>query len=214
MKDNTINHTRKYHLKRRAALMVLSITAMIFLPAVMLYTAEFPDALQKHYYNRQSIYWEIRQVTISPIFDEPETTLVKFYFNKPHSLFIKTANQEVYAIEDTLWTYRPKHKQIQKNIGGRVFNPFDFIDSAQTFYQVVAIDNGRLDLKRVDQSIEPDSLSISFNENGEVKRVEYPDLNENLVIYEILDESFTRQIPADNFLTNTPENIEIIDLNE
>lgn len=204
----------KYHLKKKINLLAISIAALILFPAIISYTAEFPDKMQNHYRNKQLIYWEIRQITISPIFDEPETTLVRFYFKKPHNLFIATPDQNIYIRGDTIWVYLIKHKQIQKNISGYVLNPFDFIDSAQTIYQIIDSDNQKITLKSVDEMMEPDSLEIYYNKDGVITRVEYLDLNDNSVIFEVLDESFSTAIPEDNFLVNTPEGVEIIDINE
>jgi len=204
----------KHSLKRKLFLLTLAMTALILLPIVISQTAEFPDPFQNRYCNRELIYWNIRQVTISPIFDEPETTVVQFYFQKPHRLYVEAPGRFILAEGDTVWSYLIEHKQIQKNIGGYIFNPFDFIDSAQTFYRVLFADSQKINLKSVDESTEPDSLAIYFNKDGAISRVEHLDINNNRVVYEILEESFTKNIPEDNFLSNTPEGVEIIDFND
>lgn len=204
----------KHGLKQKLFLLVPAMTTLILFPIVTSHTAEFPDPLQNRYCNRELIYWNIRQVTISPIFDEPETTVVQFYFQKPHRLYIEAPGRYVLAEGDTIWTYLIDHKQIQKNIDGYVFNPFDFIDSAQTFYRVIFADSQKIDLKSVDESTEPDSLAIYFNKDGAISRVEHLDINDNRVMYEILEELFTKKIPDDNFLSNTPKGVEIIDISD
>lgn len=204
----------KYSLKKAVVYPVLMIMLMILLPVFLIYSAEFPVSVKEHYSNKQTIYWEIQQISISPIFDEPETTLVKFYFQKPHQLFIVTPDKHIYSHGDTLWSYLIYHKQIQKSISEHFFNPFDFIDSAQTYYKVVADEGGTMILISVDESMEPDSLQIRYNESGKIIKVEYQDINDNRVIFEFLKESFSETIPDDNFLNNIPEGVEIIDLSD
>ena len=203
-----------YRLKKKVITLSPAIFFMILLPVVISYTAELPDPLKNHYNNQQMIYWNIRQITVSPIFDEPETTIVQFYFEKPHSLFIETSRQHIYAKSDTIWTYIIEHQQIQKKLGGYVFNPFDFVDDTQTYYRVVNTNNKKVTLKSVEVNAEPDSLEIQYNIDGVIERIKYLDINDNLVVYEIIDESFSKPIPEDNFLINVPDGVKIVDLDD
>ena len=203
---------KKYSLTKAFISMIIFIAAMVLFPAVISFTAEYPDPLIKHYSGRDLVYWKINQVTISPVFDEPETSLVELYFQKPSELFLKSPDQQVYAVGDTIWTYLIKHKQIQKSIGSGIFNPFDYIDSSQTYYRVEDTDNNSVKLRGAEENMEPDSLTIDFNPSGEIVRLEYLDANENNVIMEFLEESFNKNIPKDNFKDVPPEGVEIIDL--
>lgn len=201
-------------LKKAIVQMVLIIGIMIMLPAVLSFTAEYPRPVTDHYLARESIYWKISQVTISPIFDEPETSLVEFYFEKPNKLYLSSLDQKIFAIEDTIWTYLIKHNQIQKSLGGTIFNPFDFIDTSQSVYRVVESDKNHIILKSNDEALEPDSLLIEFEKGGLISSVIYLDTNENEVILHFIEESFDKAIPRDNFLVNMPEGVEIIDISD
>ena len=203
-----------YSLKKKVITLSLAIFFVILLPVVISYTAELPVPLKNHYNNQQMIYCNIRQITVSPIFDEPETTIVQFYFEKPQSLFIETPRQHIYAKSDTIWTYIIEHQQIQKKLGGYVFNPFDFVDDTQTYYRVANTNNNKVTLKSVEADAEPDSLEIHYNIDGTIERIEYLDINDNLVVYEIMEESFSKSIPEDNFLLKTPDGVKIIDLDD
>jgi outer membrane lipoprotein-sorting protein len=203
-----------YSLTRNILLMAIFILAMILFPLVISQTAEYPKSFKDYYRGKTSIYWEIRQITISPVFDSPETSLVNFYFAKPDTLFIESPRQQIFAIGDTFWTYVIPHKQIQKSIGSGVFNPFDFLDSSQTFYQVVNSGDGYIVLKSTDDAAQPDSLDIYYSNNGSITSVAYKDVNDNQVELQFMKESFSKPIPSDNFHNKTPKGVEIINLSD
>jgi outer membrane lipoprotein-sorting protein len=204
----------EYNFKKDVARTGLMITLIVLFSICLTYSAEFPEPVEKHYQGKQSIYWEIQQISISPIFDEPETSLVKFYFQKPQKMFITMPDKQVYVNGDTIWTYLINHKQIQKSISEHFFNPFDFIDSNQTYYRVIADKDGMMTLMSIDESMEPDRLEVNYSENGAITRVEYQDINDNKVIFEFSEESFSVTIPDDNFLNDIPDEVEVIDLND
>jgi len=193
---------------------IIFIVIMILFPAVISFTAEYPDPLLKHYIDHQNVYWKINQISISPIFDEPETTQVELYFQKPHTLYLLSAKQQVYAKNDTVWTYLIKYKQIQKATGQSMFNPFDYIDTTRSVYKAVDASANQVVLKSSDGTMEPDSLTIDFAKDGRIVKLVYLDANENRVEMIFLDESFSRKIPSDNFLINKPLDVEIIDLDD
>jgi len=203
-----------YSLTKNILLMALFILAMILFPLVISRTAEYPETFKDYYRGKQSIYWEIRQITVSPVFDNPETALVKFYFQKPDTLFIESARQQIFAIGDTFWTYVIPHQQIQKSIGSGVFNPFDFLDSTQASYKVVSSGDGHIVLKSTDEMSQPDSLDINYGGSGAITSVDYKDVNDNEVTLQFLKESFSEPIPTDNFHNKTPEGVELIDLSD
>ena len=201
-------------LKKAIGRMAAVILLMVLLPAVLSFTAEYPEPVTKHYLSQEKVYWKIEQITISPIFDEPETSIVDLYFQKPDELYLVADDRQIIARGDTIWTYLIKHKQIQKVIGGGVFNPFDFIDTSNTFYDIVKSDDNVLVLKSQDSMTEPDSLQITFSNSGIIENVIYPDVNENEVKLRFLTESFTTPIPEDNFLAKVPEGVEVIDISD
>jgi len=215
MSDQIINpNSHSYGVKKAIMLITSLITAMALFPAVLSQTVEYPEPLKNHYNDQSSIFWDIRQISISPIFDEPETSRVELHFQRPDRLFILSPGKQIYAANDTVWTYLIKHKQIQLIVGRQVFNPLDFLDSSQIYYEVTATGDNYVALRSTDQTMEPDSLEIYFKETGAITRVEYLDINDNKVIFELIDESFSKPIPDDIFVSNKPEGVEIINIGE
>lgn len=209
------SHNKKgYSITKNILMMAAFILAMILFPMVISYTAEYPAPLKNYYGGKASIYWQIRQITISPVFDEPETALVKIFFHKPDTLFIKAPDQQIFAVGDTIWTYLIQHKQIQKSISAGFFNPFDFIDSSQTLYQVAGSADRQVILKSIEKTTQPDSLEINYAESGAITSAGYKDVNDNKVVLQFVEESFSKLIPADNFHNKTPDGVEIIDLSD
>jgi len=194
--------------------MAIFISAMVLFPVVLSFTIEYPDQFKKHYQGQGTVFWRIRQISISPVFDEPETSLVELYFREPDYLFIVSPEQQIYASADTIWTYLINHKQIQRTIGTRVFNPFDFLDTSQSFYEILQVTDSYITLKSLDNTLEPDSLDIYYTGDGAVTKVEYLDTNDNKVILDIKEESFSKGIPVDNFVIKRPEGVEFIDISE
>ena len=204
----------EYNFGKVTARLLLLMIFIVLFSICLTYSAQFPESVEKHYKNKQSIYWEIQQISISPIFDEPETSLVKVYFQKPKKMFITMPDKQVYVDGDTVWTYLINHKQIQKSFSEHFFNPFDFVDCDQTYYRVIADTDGVMTLVSVDESMEPDSLELGYNNNGKITRIEYQDINDNKMIFKFLEESFSVTIPDDNFLNDIPDGVEVIDLND
>lgn len=205
---------RSFRLKKELFLLAFLVAAMVLLPAVLTTATDFPAAVKSRYGQKASIYWKIRQITISPIFDEPETTNVEFFINRHDSLFISTPQKQIFGIGDTLWTYLPKHKQIQRHPGVAVFNPLVFIDSSQSLYKVLSADEHTVILESSDENMEPDSVAIYYGKNGAIEKAEYLDANRNKVMMDFENESFAKGIPRDNFLSDPPPGVEIIDLGE
>ena len=212
--NSDIPNKKGYSLTKNILLMALFIVGMILFPLVISQTAEYPESFKDYYRDKGSIYWEIRQITLSPVFDTPETSLVKFYFEKPDTLFIESPRQQIFAIGDTFWTYVIPHKQIQKSIGAGFFNPFDFLDSSQTFYRIVSSGDGHIVLKSTDEETQPDSLDIYYGNSGAITSVDYKDVNDNQVKLQFLKESFSKKIPSDNFHNKPPRGVEIINLSD
>jgi len=92
-------------LKIRFAILFLILSMMIITPAMISIASNLPESVAKRYADHENLYWRINQINISPIFDEPETTIVEFYFSRPENLFVKTDQQEILSKGDTIWTY-------------------------------------------------------------------------------------------------------------
>lgn len=190
------------------------LALMVALPVVISFTAEYPRPVTERYLDKDNVYWKIEQITISPIFDEPETSRVELYFQKPDKLYLDSEKRKIMAVGDTIWNYIVPHKQIQISLTGSVFNPFDFIDTTRSQYELLKSENNVLTLRSFDNSLEPDSVEVEFSAEGLIKNVTYLDVNQNEVKLIFLDESFEKLIPQNNFLVNIPEDVEVVDLGD
>jgi outer membrane lipoprotein-sorting protein len=177
-------------------------------------SAELPLVIKGRYDGKNTIYWKIRQISVSPLFDQPETTAIEFYIQKPDKMYITMLNKMVYAKGDTIWVYLPEQKQVQKQIGDHVFNPFDLVDNSQKYYKVISSGKNSIHLKSIDETNEPESLDVGYLSDGRLSSASYFDINGTRVILEFAKESFVNKIPAKVFLKNLPKDVQVIDLNE
>lgn len=195
----------------------------IFLVAFILYlmtgsliAADLPSVLKSHYRGHDSIYWKIKQITYSPVFEQAETLAVEFYIERPNKLLVNMPDRQIYFDGETSWVYLPDDKQIQKSLNGDFFNPFDLIDSAQTRFQIFSVSSVEREIVMlsIDEIMEPDSLCVRYNKNGSLKAASYLDANENEITLLFIKENFGRSIPGDIFIKKPPKDVEIIDLDE
>jgi outer membrane lipoprotein-sorting protein len=193
-------------------LILLFLIAFSYISNV--YAIELPTAVSKHYDGQQTIYWKIRQISISPLFDQPETVMVQFHIQKSNKMYITMPKKMIYTSGDTVWVYLPDQKQVQKQIGDQVFNPFSLIDNSQQYYKVLSVDKNSMRLKRADETVEPESLEVSYLPNGRLGSVSYFDVNENEIRLEFTKESFSKKFPTNIFLKSLPKDVQVIDLNE
>jgi outer membrane lipoprotein-sorting protein len=202
----------KYIIVFRAVLLTLSI---IFIAGNAI-SAEMPSLIKNHYRGQDAIYWKIKQITYSPVFEKSETLAVEFYIERPNRLFAKMPDRQIYSDGDTLWVYLPEDKQIQISLDGEFLNPFDFIDSAQSRFQVhsAAASSHEVTLLAIDETTEPDSLCVRYREDGSLKSAGYLDANENEIELIFIKETFDKAIPKDIFIKKLPKDIEIINLDE
>jgi outer membrane lipoprotein-sorting protein len=198
----------------RAIITPLIIGLIISLLICSAIAAEMPSDITNHYRAHNSIYWKIKQITKSPVFDMPETLTVEFYIERPNKLFAVMPNRQIYSDGDTVWIYLPDDKQIQKSLNGEFLNPFDFIDSAQTHFQVDAISGREMTMLAIDEMMEPDSLCVRYGKDGGLKSAGYLDANENAIELIFIKEAFSKSIPKDIFIKKLPKDVEIINLDE
>jgi len=199
---------------KSAALIVLPISFSLISLHNSAIAGELPRPIIVHYENANSIYWKIRQLSISPIFDRPETTIAEFYLQRPSNVYIKMPGKQIFTDGDTLWTYLVEHKQIQKSSTGHIFNPFDIIDSKQTLYDVIFAEKGQAILKNRQLAVEPDSLCIRYQDDGTLKHIIYVDVNNNEIKLEFIKESFAKKQPRDIFVKNRPKDVQIIEIDK
>jgi outer membrane lipoprotein-sorting protein len=188
------------------------VCLLIILSMTLSFADELPQSIINHYRGSQSIYWKIRQITISPIFDKPETLVVEFFIERPSKMYVTMPQKQIYTDGETVWTYLEQHKQVQKSSEGHVFNPFDFVDSAQTSYKVISAASDQMVMKAIDQTMEPDSIMIRYNTKGKIRAADYYDLNGNKVKLDFIKETFGKGIPRNIFLKNLPKDVKTIDL--
>jgi outer membrane lipoprotein-sorting protein len=193
---------------------LLAISLLIFAGKAI--SAEMPSLIKNHYRDQNAIYWKIQQVTYSPVFEKAETVTVEFYLERPNRLFALMPDRQIYSDGETLWVYLPEDKQIQKSLNGEFLNPFEFIDSSQTRYQVHTAkeSNREVTLMAIDEITEPESLCVRYKDDGGLKTANYLDANENEIELTFVKETFAKTIPKDIFIKKLPKDIEIIDLDE
>lgn len=205
---------KKNESNRRLGGVFLLICLLIILSFAITLAAELPSPIKKHYRGCHSIYWKIKQVTISPIFDKPETVLVEFYIDRPNKIYVIMPQKQIYSDGETVWTYLAEYKQVQKDVGERIFNPFDFIDSSQTNYEVKTGGKSEMIMQAIDKTLEPDNVNIRYKIDGRLETASYLDLNGNTVKLDFLKEAFGKGIPKKLFLNHLPKDVKIIDFDK
>lgn len=205
-KDNRRNHL--------FLILAAYLSALLFVSPI--FAADMPSLIKNHYRGHDSIYWKIKQVTYSPVFEQSETLAVEFYIERPSKLFIRMPDRQIYFDGETTWVYLPDDKQIQKSLNGDFFNPFDLIDSAQTRFQIYSVSPAerQIVMLSIDEIMEPDSLCLRYNQDGSLKMAGYLDANDNEIELVFNKESFGKPIPNDIFIKKPPKDVELIDLDE
>lgn len=195
---------------------ITAIALLILSPRGPALAAEMPSTIHNHYRGHDSIYWKIKQVTYSPVFEQAETLDVEFFIERPDKLFARMPDRQIYFDGDTTWVYLPEDKQIQKSLNGDYFNPFDLIDSAQTRFQIYSTSTAAREIVMlsIDEIMEPDSLSVRYNSDGSLNAASYLDANDNEITLLFIKENFSKTIPNDIFIKKIPKDTEIIDLDE
>ena len=72
----------------------------------------------------------------SQVFDETETTPMRFLFNPPDTFYFKSEQEEIIGIADTLWVLSKRHKQIQKKTTGAYVMPSELITKWAERYEL------------------------------------------------------------------------------
>lgn len=208
MSNESVNRNR-FYIVLAACLLATSIISQIS-------AADMPLLIRNHYRGRNSIYWKIKQITYSPIFEQSETLAVEFFIERPNKLYIRMPNRQIYSDGETTWVYLPDDKQVQRSLNGDFFNPFDLIDSAQTRFQIYSVSTTerQIVMLSIDEIMEPDSLCLSYKPDGSVKAANYLDANDNEVKLLFIKEIFGKTIPSDIFIKKLPIDVEIINLDE
>jgi|GEM_PF-1753783 outer membrane lipoprotein-sorting protein len=210
--EMTRNNNHGYFFPGFAIAICLSIAFLI----EPLSAADMPSPIKNHYRDRGSVYWKIKQVTYSPVFEHSETLAVEFFIERPNKIYAVMPDKRLFFDGETTWVYLPEDKQIQKSINGDFFNPFDLIDSAQTRFQIHSVSPSRREfvMLSIDEIMEPDSLTVRYDSDGGLKEAGYVDTNDNRITLLFIKESFNKKIPTDIFAVKPPKDVEIINLDE
>jgi len=197
---------------------ITAISIALVLPArsqtVDIDSSSLPNSVKAHYSGCKTAFWEVLQVSNSGLFDEPESSLAKFYVEKPDRMLIATADREIFVHRDTVWIYVPRHKQIQRSTGQYAVNPLDFIDGNSKNFKIKRLSDNRVLLTAIDESIAPDTIEVTYDSDGKLRRAEYKDPNDQLIRLEFRKESFRKKIPAQAFYKKINSGIQIIDLDK
>jgi hypothetical protein len=79
----TRNNNHGYFFPGFAIAICLSIAFLI----EPLSAADMPSPIKNHYRDRGSVYWKIKQVTYSPVFEHSETLAVEFFIERPNKIY-------------------------------------------------------------------------------------------------------------------------------
>lgn len=177
-------------------------------------SSSLPNSVKAHYSGCKTVFWEVLQVSNSGLFDEPESSLAKFYVEKPDRMLIIAEDREIFVHRDTVWIYLPRHKQIQRSTGQYAVNPLDFIDGNLENFKIKRLSENKVMLTAIDESFAPNNIEVTYDSDGKLRRAEYMDPNDQLVRLEFRKESFKKKIPAQAFYKKITSGIRIIDLNQ
>ncbi len=175
-------------------------------------SSSIPLSVKARYSDVKTAYWEVLQISDTGLFDEPESLLAKFYVEKPDKMIIVSADREIFVHRDTVWIYVPRNKQIQRSTGEYAVNPLDFIAGSSENFEIKRLSDNKVLLTAINGSVAPDSVVVTYDIDGKLRRAEYKDPNEQHIRLEFRKESFKKKIPAQAFYKKINSGIQIIDL--
>lgn len=191
-----------------------------FLLALLIANQPAIDLLNQmadRYAKAPGIQWTMESVVYSPVFEETETTPVKFAFNPPDTFFFQSAQEEIIGIADTVWVMSKRHRQIQKKIADSYLMPTDLIINWDARYDLDNFRQGKNDFTfelAGHDGIIPDGVMIITDKNNRLKKISYKDSSGDEVTLTVRKERLKRSSDIDFFYKNVPSGYQLIDLTE
>lgn len=169
------------------------------------------------YSSAKGIQWHIRSVVNSEIFDEADTTDIKFSYSPPDTFSLVGENEKICGIGDTLWVLSARHRQLQKKMVEGNSMPAAFILNWRDDYDLDSFktvgSNTIFNLKGK-ESVKPKDLIIIVGGKKRINSISYPDTKGDRVTLTIRREKLDRPGKHDLFFLNIPEGYEFIDLTQ
>lgn len=173
--------------------------------------------ISQRYATAEGIQWEVQSVVYSDIFEEAETTMVKFAFAPPDTISVTDKQEKIVGIGDTLWVLSVRHRQVQKKSMAGYTSPFEFILNWSDSYDLdgYTTDGRTRRFKLVGkEDVIPDKLVVSADQNDRIRSIVYVDSKGDEVTLTILKEKLKRPGKIDLFYQNIPDDYDLIDLTE
>ncbi len=178
---------------------------------------ELLDSISTRYSSAAGIQWQVRSVVYSEIFEEADTSLVRFMYSPPDTFSLVSDREKIIGIGDTLWVLSERHRQIQKKTMDSALLPYNFIINWSQSYDIESYSRegseNRFDL-RSKESISPDYLVLSADKKQRIRSISYVDSKGDEVTMSFLEEQLNRPDKFDFFFQQIPDGFEFIDLTE
>ncbi len=173
--------------------------------------------ISERYASAEGIQWDVQSVVYSDVFEEAETTSVKFVYSSPDTISVTGEQEKILGIGDTLWVMSVRHRQVQKKSIAGYLSPFEFILNWDKSYDLngYTTDGETRKFKLVGKDdVIPERLVVSADPDDRIKSIVYVDSKGDEVTLTILGEKLSRPPKIDLFFLNIPDDYDLIDLTE
>ncbi len=178
---------------------------------------ELLNEVSDRYSSADGIQWDIESVIYSDIFEEYDTTLIKFKYYPPDTFLITSKLEKIAGIDDTIWVLSQRHKQIQKKLTDGSVMPYNFILSWSDNYNLESHHksgyNSVFELKSKG-AVFPENLFLVADEENRILKVRYQDSKGDDVTMVFKKEKLKRPSKFDKFYIKIPDDFEFLDLTE
>jgi outer membrane lipoprotein-sorting protein len=178
---------------------------------------KFLGDISEKYASAEGIQWEVQSVVYSDVFEEAETTLVKFAYSPPDTISVTSKQEKILGIGDTLWVMSVRHRQVQKKSMAGYLSPFEFILNWNESYDLDGYTtDGQTRKFRLagKEGVIPDRLVVSADPDNRIRSIVYVDSKGDEVTLTILKEKLSRPTKIDLFFRHIPDDYDLIDLTE
>ncbi len=177
---------------------------------------EFLEKVSDRYSSSEGIQWDIESVIYSEIFEEYDTTQIKFSYFPPDTFLITSKTEKIAGIEDTVWVLSQRHRQIQKKLTDGSIMPYNFILNWSDNYDLKRYYKGDYSIFELKSKgvVLPDSLLLMTDSKNRIVKVKYQDSKGDDVTMLFKKEKLKRPSKFDTFYLNPPDDFEFIDITE
>jgi len=190
---------------------------LIYIIISLLITDSDLKSISARYSNAPGIQWEIVSITKSDIFEEADTSIIKIIYNPVDTFYMNSESEKIIGIEDTIWAFSERHKQVQKKIMIDYSKPTDFVLNWDRNYLVDSIhfvEDQKKYFLAGKEGISPALVNLWIMANGRVKKIEYTDSSGSKISLTIKKEKLKRYTKSGIFDRTIPTGFKLIDLTE